>query len=242
MWQRTLSAAWGAAVGSLLALGVLVLFTGRQAIGSVGAVVLDYDAVRARPQFAVSSGGLFLLVAGIALLGGLAVAALTYARSRELDPTSERFPLRAVLPVGAVTSLVAGYAVLRAGLGATADIGGGVVTISAFRMIVVTLLAGFVAGAVTAGIVEPLARKRVLGFGGEAWPADRGTFLRAMARAVGAPMLAAITIVALAIGLSELLLALGKDAAVAVFAVVAAVVLGGVALVAYRPWDRSNGT
>ncbi len=240
MRQRTFSAAWGAGIGSLLALGALAAFTGRQAIDSVGAVVLNDDAMRIRPQFAISSGGLFLLVAGMALLGGLAIAAFTYARSRELDPSSERFPLRAVLPVGAIASLVAGYAVLRAGLGATADIAGGVVTISAFRMIVVTVLAGLVAGGTAAGVVEPLARKQVLGLGGEAWPADRATFARAMARAVGTPVLAAVTIVALAIGLSELLLTLGDNAAVAVFAVVAALVLGGIALFAYRPWDHSG--
>ncbi|MGD2051161.1 MAG: hypothetical protein PVI35_01680 [Acidimicrobiia bacterium] len=240
MRHRAVSTAWGAVTGSLLALAALVLFTGRQAIDSIGSVVLSYDAMRIRPQFAISSGGLFLLVAGTALLGGLAVAAITYARSRELDPSSERFPLRAVLPVGAVTGLVAAYAVLRAGLGATATIDAGVVTISAFRMIVVALLAGLVAGGVTAAVVEPLARKQVLGAGGEGWPEDRATFARSMARAVGTPVLAAITIVALAIGLSELLLALGDNAAIAVFSIVAAAVLGGIALFAYRPWDQSG--
>jgi hypothetical protein len=240
MRHRAVSTAWGAATGSLLALAALVLFTGRQAIDSVGSVVLSYDAMRIRPQFAISSGGLFLLVAGTALIGGLAVAAITYARSGALDPSSERFPLRGVLPVGAVTGLVAGYAVLRAGLGATATIDAGVVTISAYRMIVVAGLAGLVAGGATAAVVEPLARKRVLGIGGEGWPEDRAPFAHSMVRAVGTPVLAAITIVALAIGLSELLLALGDNAAIAVFAIVAAAVLGGIALLAYRPWDHSD--
>ena len=129
---------------------------------------------------------------------------------------------------------------LRFGLGATATIEEGVVTISVFRMAVLAVVTGAAAGGITASAVDALARPAVLGLEGEAWPTSTRAFLGEMVRALGGPTIATVTIAALAIGLAQLLLTFHGAASIAIFSVVAALVLGGAAAIAYRPWDREN--
>ncbi len=181
---------------------------------------------------------MYLIVVIAGILGGLAVAGLTYAAARESEPDAPKFPLRWQLPVAGLTSGLAAYAMLRAGIGAFADITAGVVTVSVFRFVLIALVAGAVAGAVTAYIVDRLARPDLLGFGGAAWPTNPRELMMEMARSVAIPVVAVMIAGAFAFGLSQVLLEAQGWLAVTLFSVAGAVVLGGATLLAYRPWER----
>lgn len=193
----------------------------------------------------MSNGALYFLVVIIGLIGGSVITAITYAFGRQSEPDARRLPLRYLIPTGAVLSAIFGYAVLRSGLGATGTITAGVVTVSVFRMLVVSVIAGAVAGAVTAVTVDSLARPTFLSIEGEAVPTSPQAFMREMVRAVSGPMIGTVAAAAFAIGLSQVLLAIEGIGAVAIFSGVGALVLGGATLLALRPWERhgeSDGT
>ena len=240
MSSRLKSVVYGAFAGALFALGGLALFGSRVSLGSVQGVLLDPATGRGRSEFAISSGGTYLALLIVSMVGGLLIAGIVYAFGKENEPEGARFPLRYLLPTAAITAAIMAYSALRVGLGAAADIEAGVITVSVFRLIVVLLIAGVVAGGATASVVDALARPRFLGFEGEAVPASPAAFVGEMMSAIGAPTIALVLIAALAIGLSQILLSLHGAAAVAAFSIVAAIVLGLAALVAYRPWDRTE--
>ena len=238
MSNRLKAAVYGSVAGGFVGLALLVYWTGRTALGSIDAVTLT-GVARGRSDFVVSSGGMYFLVLVSAVLGGLAIGGISYALGRESEPESPKFPLKYLLPMAAATAAIMAYAVVRFGLGASGTIEEGVVTVSVFRMTVLAVVSGAVAGAITASAVDALARPAVLGLEGEAWPVSAGAFMGEMVRAIGGPIVATVTIAALAISLSELLLTLTGTASVAVFGVVGAIVLGGAAAVAYRPWEKT---
>ncbi len=188
----------------------------------------------------VTTGALYLMVLILAALGGLLIGAIGYGIGASADPDAPRFGLRYILPVSAVTAAVVAYAVLRIGVGGFGDIEGGMATIGVFRMAVTVLAMGLVAGGVTSGIADSLARPELFFFGGEAWPSGSRELMRAMMGAVSAPLVAAVVAAAFSIPLSIVLIELGGDAATIVFSVVGAVVLGITTIAAARPWD--NGT
>jgi len=237
MPHRVRTVVLGAAGGALLALAALAVFGSRASLGSVEGVLLEPAAGRGRSDFVISSGGLYLAVIILALLGGLVIAGAIYAFG-DRDGGERRFPLRFLLPTAAITAAIMAYAVLRAGLGALATIENGTVTVSVFRLIIVSMTAGAVAGGATASVVDALARPSFLGFEGEAAPHSPAAFMREMVSAVGAPTIAVVVAAVFAIGLSQVLLSLHGAAAVAAFGIVGALVLGGAALVAYRPWEK----
>ncbi len=237
MPQRVRSVIYGAAAGAVLGLAAVALFGSRVALGSVEGLLLDPAMGRGRADFVISSGGLYLATIILALAGGLVIAGVAYAAGSQED-AARRFPLRYLLPTAAVTAAIMAYAVLRAGLGASATTELGTVTVSAFRMIIVAMIAGAVAGGATASVVDALSRPAFIGFEGEAVPHSPAAFMREMVSAIGAPTIAVVVAAAFAVGLSQVLLSLGGTAAVAAFAVAAAIVLGGAALAAYRPWER----
>ena len=240
MSPRLKSVTYGAFAGALLALGGLALFGSRVSLASVQGVLLDPATGRGRSDFVVSSGGTYLALIIVSMVGGLLIAGIVYAFGRENEPEGARFPLRYLLPTAAITAAIMAYSMLRVGLGAVADIDGGLITVSVFRLIIVLLIAGFVAGGATASVVDALARPRFLGFEGEAVPESSAAFVGEMLSAIGAPTIALVVIAALAVGFSQVLLSLHGTAAVAAFSIVAAIVLGLAALVAYRPWDRTE--
>ncbi len=239
MPQRARSVVYGAVGGALLALVGLAVFGSRASLGSIEGVLLEPAAGRGRSDFVISSGGLYLAVIILGVLGGLVIAGAIYAFGSR-DVTERRFPLRYLVPTAGITAAIMTYAIMRAGLGALATIELGTVTVSVFRLIIVCMAAGATAGGVTASVVDALARPSFLGFAGEAVPHSPAAFMREMTSAVGAPTIAVVVAAAFAIGLSQLLLALHGTAAVAAFSIVAAIVLGGAALVAYRPWEKGN--
>ena len=114
-------------------------------------------------------------------------------------------------------------------------------TIPMPAMIVGGLVSGAVAGAITAGLVDRLARPEILGLGGEAWPTSPAALVAEAGRAIGTPIIALVVVAGFAVTLAELLLALEGTAAIVAFVVAAAAVLGGATLLAYRPWDKGSG-
>jgi len=237
--HRVRAVTYGAAAGAVLGIVGLTLFGSRASLESIDGILLNPATGRGRADFAISSGGLYLAVIVLGVLGGLLVAGMVYAFGRENDPENPRFPLRYLLPTAAATAAAMAYAGLRAGLGATATIEAGVVTISAFRMIVVSALAGLLAGAATASVVDALARPSFIGFEGEAVPRSRRAFMAEMMTAIGAPTIALVLVAVFAIGFSQVLLSLSGVASVVAFSVVAALVLALAAAFAYRPWESS---
>lgn len=217
----------GALTGGLLAIAILALFAGRFATSGVG-LTAGGDA-----QLVVSSGALYLATVVAALIGGIAVSAIAYGASAGSDDDSTRFELAHVLPFGLVAALAAGYSVVRAGLGVAADIEAGELAVTVAALALTALIAGVVAGGLTAWVVATLAAKHIVGLEGEAAPASTAMMMKAAMQAVTGPMLAIIVIAALAIGLAQLLLAAEGTAAIAIFSGAAALVLFGAAAAAY---------
>jgi len=216
----------GALTGGLLAIALLALFVGRFSLAGVG-VAGDDSA-----QLSVTTGALYLGSVVAALIGGAIVATVAYGTSSGTDSQS-RFALRHVMPFGLVVAAAAGYSVLRAGLGLGGDVVAGVITIPVPELALSALVAGLVAGALVAWVVSTLASKSTVRREGEAAPESTAAMLTAAARAAMTPILAIVVIAALAISLSQLLLAADGTAAIAIFAGAAAVVLLGATGAAY---------
>ena len=213
--------------GGLLSVAFLAVIAGRYALESTG-LTTGGDA-----ELVVTSGALYLAAIVAALLGGVVVSAIAYGASADSDDTSTRFELNHVLPFGLVAALAAGYSVLRAGLGITADIEGGEIAVTVAGLALSCLLAGLIAGGLTAWVVSTLAAKSIVGLEGEAAPASTAMMMKAAMQAVTGPMLAIVVIAALAISLAQLLLAAEGTAAIAIFSGAAALVLFGAAAAAY---------
>ncbi len=238
MKNRIRAVMYGATAGAVLGLVGMAVAGGRFGLGAAVAVPVAGGTL-ARGVFVASTGGLYLIVIVVAALGGLLVAGATFAIGTESEPESERFPLRYLLPAAAFVSGAAGYVILRAGLGGWGDIQAGVLTIPIISLVLVLAVAGAVAGAVTADVVDRLARPSLLGLGGKAWPTSPTALMGEVVRAMGTPVVSLILIAGFAISLAQLLLAVGGNVAVAIFSVVAALILGVAALAAYRPWART---
>jgi hypothetical protein len=224
---------FGALAGGIAALVLSAVFIGLFAVDTL-------DVIDGRAAIEASTGSMYLLVVVLGLIGGLVISAVAYAYAAETEPESQRFPMAWMLPIGAVVSGLFAYAVLRFGVGAVGDIRAGVVTISAARMVVVVLIMGVVAGGITAAVVDALARPSLIGFEGEAAPESTGALVGEMIRAIGAPVTALIVGAGFAVALSQVLLAFAGTSATVIFSVVGAFVLGGAALIALAPWDRTS--
>jgi hypothetical protein len=236
--RRLVAVALGALTGGFLALGAMALVVGNVAIDTVDAVVLSQATSRVRPTFAASAGAVYTLVIVLGALAGIVIGLIAYLLAREIDPDRERFPLRYLLAVAAVTSAVVAYAGLRTGVGAVGSITAGVVTLSVFRATVVAVVTGAAAGAATAFTMHVLVEPSFLGLEGAAWPKTRREFLVASAKAVLAPIVAVAVAGGAAVGLAQIMLSLTTEGAVIFASAVAVVVLGGAALLAARPWDK----
>jgi hypothetical protein len=230
----------GAAVGAVAGIGALALAASRIIEGGLAATTGGATGV-ARAEFVVSQGGLYVLVVVSGLIGGALLGALGYSVAREAAPEARRVALGPLVILGAGAGVVVTFAMSRALVGLTADISGGVVTISVFRGTIVALAAGAATGLVLGGAVERLAHPEVYGFGGEAWPANPVAFLRDAAVAVGFPVLA-LVVGGLAVwGLSRVLLESSKEVAIVVFGAAAAAVLAAAAFFAAHPPRGRNG-
>ncbi len=200
---------------------------------ALGSVSLDDGS----PVIEVTSGSLYLLVVIASVLGGLAIGAIGYGLGVAADDEAPRFPLRYLLPVSATAAAVLAYGILRVGIGGWGEISGGVVTIGALRLTITALLMGVIGGGITASLVDSLASPQLFAFEGEAWPSSGREVMAAMMSAVSAPVVAAVVAAAFAIPLSIILIELGGDAAVILFSVIGAIILGAATLIAARPWE-----
>ncbi len=226
----------GALVGLVLAVALTAWLA---AFGTMETVTLVDGAAAV-----VASGtGMWTSVLVGSAVGGALLTGLTYAVGRALEPEAPRFPLRYLVPVGLALSIALGYSVVRLGATMVGHVGvDGVVTISVSSLVIVTALAGALTGSITAPIVDALARPATIG-ANEALPASGRQVLVDMARAVGVPLLAVAAIALVAVSLAQVLL--GQHSAVvavAIFAGVAATILGGTTLLALRPWERRGAS
>lgn len=225
----------GALAGGLIGIALFALFAGRFAIDALG-LTGGGDA-----ELTVTSGALYLATVVAALIGGVIVSVIAYGVSSDDDETVTRFELGHILPFGLVTAVAAGYSILRAGLGVAGDAEAGIVSLPIAALALTVLISGLVTGALVAWVVATLAAKSIVGFEGEAAPSSTTAMMKAATRAVTGPMLAIIVIAALAIALSQLLLAAEGVAAIAIFGGAAAVVLLGAAGFAYLGGSNDDG-
>lgn len=227
MKNRSIVVLSGTLTGGLLAIVLLALLAGRNAMESVG-LTDGGDA-----QLVVRSGALYLATVVAALVGGVVVSAIAYGWSAGDDDKSTRFELAHVLPFGLVASVATSYSIFRAGLGAFGDIEAGEASITMAALAVTVFVAGLTAGAVTAWLVATLSTKSIVGLEGEGAPTSTAAMMKAAMQAVSGPMVAIIVIAVLAISMAQLLLAAEGVAAVTIFSVIGALVLFGAAAAAY---------
>jgi hypothetical protein len=223
----------GGLAGGVFALGLIAWVSGRFALGSV--TLLDEA-----PAYSISTGAAYTAVIVFAALAALLVASVTYAQRRTVEPEAARFPIRYIMPMAAGVAVIIAYAIFRLGVEMAGDVSAGLITIGVAEMTVVVLLAGLVAGGITTAVVDTLARPAFINVEPDEIPQSSSEMIGEMMRAVGAPILGIIGAALFAIVLSQLLLAVEGVAAVAVFAVVAALILGGATLIALRPWDKDQ--
>ncbi len=239
--SRLRAVLYGSIAAGLLSLVAVAILGGRFGLQAAVATPVFEGSPQASIAFVASSGGMYLIVVTAGIVLGLIIAGVTYAVTRETEPDSPKFPLGWLLPIAGFTSAVAGYATFRAGLGLESDITAGVVAVPVTSLVITALISGLVAGGITTFVVDRLARPDLLGLGGAAWPSSSAELMGAMARAVGIPLVGVAIAGVFAIGLAQLLLSAEGTLAVVLFSVAGAIVLGGAALLAYRPWDRSDG-
>lgn len=228
MKNRSIVVLSGTLTGGLLAIVLLALLAGRNAMESVG-LTDGGDA-----QLVVRSGALYLAIVVASLVGGVVVSAIAYGWSAESDDKSTRFELAHVLPFGLVAAVATSYSIFRAGLGLFGDIAAGEASVTMAALAITVFVAGLSAGAMTAWVVATLATKSIVGLEGDAAPASTTAMMGAAMQAVSGPMIAIVVIAALAISMAQLLLAAEGTAAIVIFGVVGALVLFGAAAAAYR--------
>jgi hypothetical protein len=235
----------GALGGAVLGIVAVALSAGLFVEHTVDAVLLS-STQRARPLFVASAGSLYLFTALAAAVGGGVIALLTVSLGREFEPDEPRFRPTVATVTGAALAAATGYGALRAGLGVggtiTTDFAAGTVTVelSVFRALVVAVVSGASAGIAAAFTADHLARRRLMGFEGEAWPRSAARFVRESITAAGIPVLALMGIFAVVFGLSRVLLAGHGAAPVAAASVIAALILAGAALIAAHPPRRGS--
>jgi len=226
----------GALGGLMIAMAFLAFF------GSfVGLDTVAFEGGVASFRAGAASLGLLVFVLGA--IGGVVIAAVAYVSGRARDPNAPRFGFGWLFVVGAVLGGSMAFATVSLGVTIGGSSVSGSVTIPVTALVVSAAAAGMLAGAITAPIVDALARPAYFGEVGEATPVSSAEFWGDMVRAIGIPTLAIAIGALLAVGLAELLLSTDSaTVSVAVFSLVGALILGATALFAMRPWDRTTET
>ncbi|MBI5157105.1 MAG: hypothetical protein HZA58_03715 [Acidimicrobiia bacterium] len=237
MFRRTLAAATaGSIAGGLLGLLTLALASARVLDAGLTVPVRDDGLLEA--SFAVGQAGMYVLVLVAGAVGGAILAMIGYAFTTQADATARRYGLGPISALGAVAGAPIAFAAARAAVGIAGDITAKTVVLPVFRASFVAIVAGTVTGLLVAVAVERLSRPEVLGMGGAAAPGSVGQFVRAAAAAVGLPAIG-LAIAAVAVfGFSRVLLEADPTVALIAFGGIAAVILGGTALMAARPPRR----
>ncbi|MCH7846141.1 MAG: hypothetical protein IIC70_09100 [Acidobacteria bacterium] len=191
--------------------------------------------------FTADRASLGFLVFSLGALGGITIAAFAYVVGRAREPGVARYAFGWLGMVGIVLGGSMAFATVSLGITLGGSTSSGSITVPITTMAVSVAAAGLLAGAITAPIVDALASPAYFGDIQAATPVTSTGFFTDMGRAIGTPALSIAIGALLAVGLAELLLSTESAAlSVAIFSVVGVVILGGTALVAARPWDRSS--
>jgi hypothetical protein len=232
--RRTWSAIFlGGTLGAVFGLGVVALAAGR-VVGS-GIESLPILNEPARATFLVEQAALYIMILVAGAAAGALLTIIGFAVGRLGDPDDVRFPLGPLTIVGALVGAIVAFAVARAAIGVGGSISGGVISLSVFRAAMVALITGATTGVVIGGGVERLSRPQVLGFAGEAWPANPVVFMRDAMAAIGLPALGLVFGLAIVFGLSQVLLEADHTVSLITFGAVSALVLAGAAALAALP-------
>ena len=232
----------GAAAGIVAALGATAMAAGLLVDGAAQAVLVDEQLSSSRPFIEAQDLHLYLYVSAAGALVGAVIAALTSIFAKQASPAQPRLGIGPLAVIGAMVGAVMSYTTLRVGIGIGGQIENGLVTISAFRAIVIFVSAGAAVGASCALVAERLSRPEVVGVDGEAWPTSRTAFIKESMPAMVIPLLALLVIAALVFGLSRALLAGNNVLAVSLATVISIGVLGFAALLAYTSdSDETDG-
>lgn len=238
MKRSLIITAAGAIGGALVALIGIAMSSGLIIDGGAG--------FEGRGTLTAGTDATYLLVLLFGLLGGGLIAYLTAAISRTWNPNETRFGAGPIGAAGSVAGAIAAYIMLRTGLGIGATITNEVITVSAFRAVVILLAAGAVAGAVASLSADRLSQPATLGLAGEAWPGTTAAFLKESMPAMLIPLLAIVLVAVAVVVLGQGLVALaeglhesGITAAVIAASVVATLILAGAAFLAYRGGDNT---
>jgi len=227
----------GSVAGFAAAMALLAVIVGATSITTVSIGTAATGA--ALPELSATGSIIGLLVFLAGAVGGLVVSAATYAVGRSQDPDTPRFSFPVIAPIGILLPGALSFAVISLGLSLFGTSLGGVVAVPVTEFVVVSALAGLVAGAVTVPIIDGLSRQSSIGDPNEATPSSSEAFWSDFGRAIGIPALAIAIGAFLAVGLAQILLNADSTAVVvSVFAIVGAAILGGTTLLALRPWDR----
>lgn len=237
----------GAVAGVLIAIIGMAMSAGLVIDGAAGFTLVDGTAGTGRGTLTAGTDVFYLYVLLIGLLGGGAIAYLSAALARAWNPDEPRFSPMPVSLIGAVTGAVTAYVVMRSGIGLGGSIVDEVVTVSAFRAVVIFMTAGAVAGGTVALTAEWLSRPATVGLAGDAWPADRAAFTRENVPAMLIPLIAIILVAGVVIFLGQSLVAIaeslhdaGTAGVVIVASLVSIIVLGGAAFLVYRRGPASD--
>ncbi len=224
---RNASAVAGAVGGLLVAIVAVAMSAGLVIDDGSGFTLVDPTTGSGRGTITAGTDALYIYVLGFGVLGGAVIAYLVAAVARAWQPGEPRFRPGPVAVAGAIAGAVTAYITLRAGIGIGGSIVDEVVTLSAFRGIVIFLVAGAVAGAVVALTADRLSRPAALGLAGEAWPRSMAAFVAESMPAMVIPLLAIVVIAAAVVGIAQVFLAGGTVGAIVVASLVSVAILAG---------------
>ncbi len=191
--------------------------------------------------FTLDQASLGFLVFSLGALGGITIAAFAHVVGRAREPGAARYAFGWLGMVGIVLGGSMAFATVSLGVTIGGSTSSGSITVPVTAMVVSVAAAGLLAGAITAPVVDALASPAYFGDIQAATPVTSAGFFTDMGRAIGTPALSIAIGALLAVGFAELLLSTESAAiSVAIFSVVGALILGGTALVAARPWDRTS--
>jgi len=242
MRSRAAIAAVGAAAGTVAALGATALAAGFLVDGAAQAVVVNQRLESSRALIEAQDVHLFLYVVAAGVVAGALISALTSMFAAQADPAQARLGVGPLTVIGGLVGAVMSYSALRVGIGVGGQIDQGLVTISAFRAIVIFASAGAVVGAVSSLLAERLSRPEVVGVGSESWPTNRAAFIKESMPALLIPLLTLVVVAAMVFGMSEALLAGNNVLAVSLATAISLTVLGVGAFLAYSPRGHDSDT
>lgn len=228
----------GAIGGFALAVAFLAYFGGATALTT--ADLVGEGTGFGEPVFVADRTSLWLLVLFLGAFGGLVLAAVVYGTGSARHPAAPRYRLWYAAPAAMVLASVMAFATVSLGVEIAGSTSEGVVSVPVTAMALIAGAAGLIAGMVTAPIVDALSQPVVIGEANDATPVSSRAFWMDLGGAIGMPALAIAIGAFLAISLAEILLSTDSpEVSVAIFAGAGAVILGGTAAFALRPWDRS---